>query len=46
MDKTPSRNQFKNITVSDTNYFALKALGQAGDSYNDVITKLLRERAN
>jgi hypothetical protein len=41
-----SRNQFKNIAVTEANYLALKALGQAGDSYNDVITKLLRERAN
>jgi predicted CopG family antitoxin len=33
----------KLISVSDTNYFKLKRLGFAGDSFNDVITKLLEE---
>jgi predicted CopG family antitoxin len=31
----------KLISVSDANYNALKDLGRAGDSFNDVITKLL-----
>ena len=32
----------KRIVVSERNYLALKMLGHAGDSFNDVISKLLR----
>ena len=32
------------IAVTWDNYKALKSRGQAGDSFNDVITKLLREQ--
>lgn len=32
--------ELKHIAVSQTNYFWLKNLGRAGDSFNDVITKL------
>jgi predicted CopG family antitoxin len=39
-----SRQQLKHITVSVDNYFTLKSLGGAGDSFNDVVTKLLKER--
>jgi predicted CopG family antitoxin len=39
-----TKSQFKNIAVTEPNYLALKALGQAGDSFNDVITALLKER--
>ena len=35
-------SRFKRIVVSERNYFALKTLGHAGDSFNDVISKLLR----
>lgn len=34
--------RLKRIVVSEHNYLALKRLGQAGDSFNDVISKLLR----
>lgn len=33
----------KPIAVTKTNYFRLKKLGYAGDSFDDVITKLLDE---
>jgi hypothetical protein len=36
------RSKFKRIVISERNYFALKMLGHAGDSFNDVISKLLR----
>jgi predicted CopG family antitoxin len=36
------RLRLKRIVVSEHNYFALKRLGQAGDSFNDVISKLIR----
>lgn len=31
-----------NICVSEKNYFELKRLGGAGDSFNDVVTMLLK----
>ena len=36
------RSRFKRIVISERNYLALKNLGYAGDSFNDVISKLLR----
>jgi predicted CopG family antitoxin len=36
------RLRLKRIVVSEHNYLALKKLGHAGDSFNDVISKLLR----
>jgi predicted CopG family antitoxin len=36
------RSRLKRIVVSERNYLALKMLGHAGDSFNDVIPKLLR----
>lgn len=36
--------KLKNIAVSESNYFASQRLGFAGESYNDVITRLLSER--
>jgi predicted CopG family antitoxin len=36
------RSRLKRIVVSERNYFALKELGRAGDSFNDVVSKLLR----
>lgn len=35
---------FKNIVVSDATYQALKMLGKTGDSFNDVIEKLVRSK--
>jgi hypothetical protein len=35
--------KLKNIAVSEANYFALQRLGCAGQSFNDVLTKLLAE---
>jgi predicted CopG family antitoxin len=33
----------KHITVNEDNYYALKRLGNAADSFNDVITELLKK---
>lgn len=35
---------FKHILVDVKNYDLLKNLGNAGDSFNDVITNLLEEK--
>lgn len=32
----------KQIAVSKQNYILLKSLGQAGDSFNDVVSRLLK----
>ena len=37
--------KLKLIAVNNENYWHLKDLGKAGDSFNDVITKLLVEVA-
>jgi predicted CopG family antitoxin len=34
----------KMIAVSKENYLILKRLGRAGDSFNDVITEVLKQR--
>jgi predicted CopG family antitoxin len=36
------RSKLKRIVVSEHNYLALKRLGQAGDSFNDVVSRLLQ----
>ena len=33
----------KQIAVSKQNYALLKQLGQAGDSFNDVVSRLLKD---
>jgi len=33
--------KLRTIAISEHNYAALKGLGKAGDSFNDVIAKLL-----
>jgi predicted CopG family antitoxin len=38
-----SSNTLRHIAVSPENYFALKKLGEAGDSFNDVITDVLKK---
>jgi predicted CopG family antitoxin len=40
------RTLLKRIVVSEHNYLALKKLGCAGDSFNDVISRLLRIERN
>ena len=44
--KKGRRTQLRRIVVSEHNYFALKKLGYAGDSFNDVISRLLRIEKN
>ena len=39
-------NKFKQILVDMNNYRALKKLGQAGDSFNDVIKDLIKMRSD
>lgn len=34
--------RFKNILISETNYNILKQLGSTGESFNDVITSILK----
>jgi predicted CopG family antitoxin len=36
------RLKLKRIVISEHNYLALKRLGQAGDSFNDVVSRLLQ----
>ncbi len=38
-----SSKTLKQIAISEENYQKLKDLGKAGDSFNDVITKILIE---
>jgi predicted CopG family antitoxin len=33
--------RYKNISISESNYRTLKTMGQAGDSFNDVLTDIL-----
>jgi hypothetical protein len=33
------------IAVSEENYLILKRLGRAGDSFNDVITEILKQKS-
>jgi predicted CopG family antitoxin len=42
MDKTYMFRKTHNIAVDDNNYQALKNLGKAGDSFNDVVTRLVK----
>jgi predicted CopG family antitoxin len=37
-------SKLKLIAVDETNYFALKDLGKAGDSFNDVVSELLKRK--
>jgi predicted CopG family antitoxin len=39
-------SKYKNICISESNYKLLKELGQAGDSFNDVLTKILGPKSN
>jgi hypothetical protein len=36
------RLRLKRIVISEHNYFTLKRLGQAGDSFNNVVSRLLQ----
>ncbi len=41
--KAKPGNMLKHIVVSQANYDKLKRLGFAGDSFNDVLTSLLKK---
>ncbi len=34
--------KLKQIAISDENYLTLKSLGKAGDSFNDVVSDMLK----
>ena len=42
MDKTNISYKMHNIAIDDENYQRLKALGSVGDSFNDVVTRLIK----
>ena len=42
MDKTNISHKMHNIAIDDENYQTLKALGTVGDSFNDVVTRLIK----
>jgi predicted CopG family antitoxin len=42
MNKTNILCKTHNIAVDDNNYQALKNLGRVGDSFNDVVTQLVK----
>jgi predicted CopG family antitoxin len=39
------RNGLTTIAISIANYKAMKEMGRTGDTFNDVLTKLLKEKA-
>ena len=39
-----TKSKFKRIVVSENIYQQLKKLGNAGESFNDVIVKILKEK--
>jgi len=42
MNKPHIIRKTHNIAVDDNNYQALKNLGRVGDSFNDVVTQLIK----
>ncbi len=42
MNKSYILRKTHNIAVDDNNYQALKNLGRVGDSFNDVVTQLIK----
>jgi predicted CopG family antitoxin len=42
VNKTLILRKTHNIAVDDNNYQALKNMGRVGDSFNDVVTRLLK----
>jgi predicted CopG family antitoxin len=43
MNQLQEHNKLKTIVISETNYNKLKMLGYAGDSFNDIISRLLEK---
>ena len=39
-------SKLRQIAIDEGNYHALKELGLAGDSFNDVLTKVLKKLQN
>lgn len=36
------KQKLRNIAVSEANYFALQRMGFAGESFNDVVSRLVK----
>jgi hypothetical protein len=45
-DVENNNNKLTTIAISRENYFKLKNLGQTGDSFNDVLTMILKSDPN
>ena len=43
-DVENNNNKLTTIAISRENYFKLKNLGQTGDSFNDVLTMILKNQ--
>ena len=43
--QTLGKYNYKTIAVSHSNYEILKGLGKTGDSFNDVLSKVLKSAA-
>jgi len=37
-------NKLKQIAISSTNYAILQSLGKTGESFNDVLTRILQNK--
>jgi predicted CopG family antitoxin len=42
MNKNNISNKIHTIAIDDTNYQTLRSLGSVGDSFNDVVTRLIK----
>jgi predicted CopG family antitoxin len=42
MNKNNIPGRMHNIAINDENYQTLKGLGTVGDSFNDVVTRLIK----
>ena len=40
---TSKTQNLKQIAISKENYYTLKKLGDAGDSFNDVVTEIIKQ---
>jgi len=46
IDENTTRHRLTTIAISSDNYLKLRDLGKTGDSFNDVLTKLLLSHSN
>lgn len=43
-NKIVTYNKLTTISISKENYFILKGMGNTGDSFNDVLTRILKNQ--